>query len=74
MSSKGVVYQISVSGFLEPSWSGRLSGMRIVHNKNDLKTITTLTGELKDQSALNGVLNTLFDQRYPVISVLKLSD
>ncbi len=34
--------------------------------------ITTLQGELSDQAALTGVLNTLYEQRLPILSVILL--
>jgi hypothetical protein len=36
-------------------------------------TVTTLLGELSDQAALEGVLNTLFTLHLQVISVERLS-
>ena len=35
--------------------------------------VTTLLGELADQAALEGVLNTLFSLHLPVVSVERLS-
>jgi hypothetical protein len=35
--------------------------------------VTTLLGELADQAALEGVLNTLFALHLPVVSVERLS-
>ncbi len=66
------VYQISVSGFLDDSWSSRLGGMSFDHQLISDKTITTLTGQLTDQAALNGVLNTLFNHQLEVLSVVKI--
>jgi hypothetical protein len=34
--------------------------------------ITTLTGELVDQAALVGVLNSLYDMGYPLLKVERL--
>jgi hypothetical protein len=34
--------------------------------------VTTLLGELADQAALAGVLNTLYELRLPVLSVERL--
>jgi len=35
--------------------------------------VTTLEGELSDQAALAGVLNTLYELHLPVISVKRLN-
>lgn len=66
-------YQITVRGLITPEWSGRLEGMTINRLVLDDGTIfTVLTGELTDQAALSGVLNTLYDLRLPLVAVNKL--
>lgn len=66
------VFSIQVSGFLDKSLSDRLGGMEIVccgAEDSDDPPITILTGLLSDQAALIGVLNTLYNWRYPLLSV-----
>ena len=66
-------YRIKVSGYLEPSWSGRLGGMTITSkSKGDGPPVTTLSGELMDQAALAGVLSALYDLGYSLQSVRKV--
>ena len=66
-------YQISVQGRIDPSWSDRLEGMRIYQDPaQDASTITFLLGELSDQAALAGVLNTIYELHLTVISVERL--
>lgn len=65
-------YQITVDGRVDENFIESISGMTVSHNRIKEKTLSTLTGELNDQSALNGILNTLFDYRFPVISVMKI--
>ena len=65
-------YQITVNGKVDSLFVNQLSGLSVSHNHSQNKTISTLTGKVIDQSALNGILNTLFDYRYTVISVMKL--
>jgi len=65
-------YQISVKGFLENTWSERLAGMKIDHYQTKNGPITTLTGNIIDQSELFGVLNTLNDYQYIIINVNKI--
>ena len=66
------VYSIRVVGGLNKSWSDRLSGLTILNYSTVLKDgleVTTLTGNLKDQAALVGVLNTLFNLRLTILNV-----
>jgi hypothetical protein len=37
-------------------------------------TVTTLTGELTDQAALMGVLNTVYDLGFTLLKVERLAD
>ena len=67
-------YQISVQGLIDPNWSDRLAGMTIgLITAEACPPVTTLKGELRDQAALVGVLNTLYELHLPVLSVLCLS-
>ena len=62
-------YRILVQGHLDEQWSDRLGDMVITRSFTDEKNpITILVGLLPDQSALSGVLNTLYDLRLPLIS------
>lgn len=79
MSSPGAdfdspaAYQITVRGGIPPVWSSRLEGMAINRLILDNGTVfTVLTGELTDQAALSGVLNTLYELRLPIVVVNKL--
>lgn len=68
------VYKICVHGSLDPQWSERLEGMSIsIMESADLHSVTTLEGNLLDQAALSGVLNTLYDLHLPVLSVERVS-
>ena len=64
-------YQIQIQGDLPPSWSGRLGGLAIEtkHFDDDRLPVTTLSGRLLDQAALQGVLSSLYDLRFPLLSV-----
>jgi hypothetical protein len=67
-------YQISVQGMIDPDWSDRLSGMTIGLVREEARpSVTILKGELSDQAALAGVLNTLYELHLPILSVLCLS-
>lgn len=66
-------YQITVQGRIVSSWSDRLEGMAINYLVlDDGTTFTILTGNLTDQAALSGVLNTIYELHFPLIAVHKL--
>ena len=68
-------YKIIVQGKIDPNWSDRLEGMTICQDTVDvISTITTLDGELSDQTALAGLLNTLYELHLPVLLVKRLDD
>jgi hypothetical protein len=67
-------YQINVQGMIDPDWSDRLAGMTMSLIREEARPpVTTLKGELSDQAALAGVLNTLYELHLPILSVLCLS-
>ena len=67
---ESATYRISVLGTLDKKWSDYCRGMSIEHNVvRDEYPMTTLTGQLIDQSALIGVINSLYDFGYPLILV-----
>ena len=53
------------------SWLDRLGGLRIATVANGK---TTLEGQMPDQAALNGVLDTLYGLHLPLLEVICLSD
>jgi hypothetical protein len=63
-------YRISIMGTLDKQWSDYCGGMSIEHQSSlDQYPVTILTGQLTDQSALVGVINSLYDLGCPIISV-----
>jgi len=63
-------YRISVQGTVPPIWSDRLGGMRLhVTERADGETTSTLVGELRDQAALSGVLDTLYQLHLVILRV-----
>ena len=68
------VYLIEVEGHLDKSWSDRLGGMQIkTHRRKDQSTVTKLTGLLKDQAELAGVLNSLYEFHMPILQLKNLN-
>ena len=69
------LYQISVEGRIDPTWSDRLDSMTLCQATVDADPqVTTLEGELNDQAALAGVLNMLYELHLPIISVLRMDE
>lgn len=66
------IYVIRVAGVLDVQWSERLGGLTITLSESagdqDMP-VSVLTGWLADQASLCGVINTLYDSRYPVLYV-----
>ena len=68
-------YNIEVQGCLNENWSGRLGGMRIsTSSLGDTSYITTLTGRVRDQAELIGVLNSCYELHLPLLSVEIVSE
>ena len=66
-------YRIRVQGQLSASWSSRLGAMEItVRQPANHQPVTTLTGEVRDQTALMSVLNALYDMGCPLLKVERL--
>ena len=66
------IYYIHIAGRLDKNWEDRLGGLSIVSievNDQSDQPITVLKGCLPDQAALLGVLNTLYNLRYPILFV-----
>ena len=64
------IYEITVRGFLEDNWSNQLGGIAIHSAVTTQETpITILHGELVDQAALFGVLNSLYGLGFPLLEV-----
>jgi hypothetical protein len=82
MTQKGLrlqipaVYRIQVQGYLDGSWSDRLGGLTIMVNSEPVNgtLATTLFGRLRDQTALIGVLNSLYDLHLPLLTVEYLDE
>ena len=65
-----VACQIRVQGVLDQKWSDYMGGLAIsLDTESGPRPVTTLTGELRDQAALAGVLDHLYNLLMPLISV-----
>ena len=65
-----VACQIRVQGVLDQEWSDTMGGLTIsLDTESGLHPVTTLSGRLRDQAALAGVLDHLYNLLLPLISV-----
>ena len=64
-----MMYEIRVEGLIDDRWSEWLGGMALTHEDNGE---TVLLGELRDQTALQGVLERIRDLGLELISVRRL--
>ena len=75
---KPAIYKIKVQGNLNTRytrWSERLGGLQIIVEKSgDKDPVYVLIGQISDQEALSGVLNTLYESQLSIISVNLLKD
>ena len=63
-------YRISILGILGKNWSDYCGSMKIEHDIIlNQYPVTILTGALVDQSTLIGVINSLYDLGWPLLSV-----
>jgi hypothetical protein len=53
-------YEIRVAGHLDITWSDELEGLRVEHQLDDDTAETRLVGTIRDQIALQALLNKLF--------------
>ena len=68
---KPAVYRIKVRGVFPDSWIERMGGMQITDKTSESMT---MEGRLPDQSALTGVLDTLFTLNLPILEVICLQE
>jgi len=63
-------YRIRVEGFLDKNWFERLDNVSIsTAGQEDQRLVTVLTGLMRDQAELVGVVNTLYDLHLTLLSV-----
>ncbi|RZB35760.1 MAG: hypothetical protein SRB2_02887 [Desulfobacteraceae bacterium Eth-SRB2] len=66
---KSASYCIKVQGRLDETWSDRLAGMQIKTNSRGDINETILSGYVRDQAELLGVLNSLYELHLPLLSL-----
>ncbi|MFN8443169.1 MAG: hypothetical protein U0175_20510 [Caldilineaceae bacterium] len=63
-------YQITVKGYLDPSWSAWFDDLTITH---DADGNSRLTGAIRDQTALYGLLDKARDLALTLVAVVELT-
>ena len=71
MLSMSARYRIRVQGQLGPEWSIWLGGLSLSWQEPDQ---TILVGQVVDQAALHGLLNSIRDLGLPLLEVLRLPE
>ena len=82
MNKKGLqidtmaTYRIKIQGALGEEYSAHLRGLltSTAAAENDELPVTILTGQLPDQDALKQILNALYNQRLPLLSLEYLEE
>jgi len=64
--TKGSIYHIRIKGILNPASFGWLEDVSILHQDNNE---TLLAINIKDQSALRGILNQFWNFNFTLLSV-----
>ncbi|HSK89312.1 MAG TPA: hypothetical protein VK880_13195 [Anaerolineales bacterium] len=67
--STALVYQIRITGHLDESWIIWFSPLVIVNEANGE---TTLTGAVRDQAELHGLLERVFDLNVTLLAVNRI--
>ena len=66
-------YEIRVPGRLDESWAQSFEGMTItVESGDDRPTVSTLTGVIVDEAALQGLLSRLYSIGLRLLSVRRI--
>lgn len=71
---KQATYRVRAKGHIDDSLSDQLGGMIITRAFTaDKQPMTILVGQLRDQAALSGVLNELYELHLPPLTVESIS-
>jgi hypothetical protein len=62
-------YRITIQGRLGREWSDWFEGMALTSPAGLHESTTTLTGLVRDQAALHGLLNTLYGLGLPLLDL-----
>lgn len=66
-----LVYQIRIQGHLDETWINWFTPLVVANETNGE---ATLTGVVRDQAELHGLLDRVFDLNLPLLSVNRMID
>ena len=69
--SESAVYQLCVKGHLDETWINWFAPLIVVNEANGE---ATLTGEVRDQAELHGLLERVFDLNLTLLAVHRIID
>jgi hypothetical protein len=70
-SDEPACYEITVWGTIAPDWSEWFGGIQINHKSENGKKMSVLSGIIKDQSALHGLLKKINDLNLVIVSIIR---
>lgn len=69
------IYCIKIKGVIDQHYAGHFGDLIIsTDKKEDEQTTSKLTGNIKDQAELMGVLNGLYNLHLPIVSIQPLDE
>ena len=69
------MYCITIKGLIDQRYAGYFGDMIIsTEKKEEGQTTSKLTGSIKDQADLMGVLNALYNLHLPIVSIQTLDE
>jgi len=69
------IYRIRIKGVLDQRYAGYFGDMMIsTDKKEEGKTTSKLTGSIRDQAELMGILNALYNLHLPIVSIQPLDE
>ena len=61
-------FEIRVQGVVDARWADYFGGTLIKHKIGSNAPVSVLSGQFQDQAALLGMLNTLYNMGFPLLS------
>ena len=73
--TRSAIYKITIDGVISEGMSDILAGLQISVDRSEPdEPVSIMVGWIEDQSALSGVLNTLYENHYTIMSVNMLNE
>ena len=67
-------YRIVVKGWIDDFWFEIWGGLQINYRMNrDKSGVTILSGQIKDQAELKGILDSIYELHIPILTVENLN-